>query len=120
MTPSEKGKEPYVSATPLNSPTSSPTKSVGSDLDYLLSKKSRELQPLTIHKPGKPSPPHISPSSAKNITVRRKNNRGSRHFRGRMDSASRGVHSLFLIDVPIIDLSENNPLRASMAEKNPQ
>ena len=37
-----------------------------------------------------------------------------------MDSTGKGVHNLSLIDVPIIDLSENGPLIARMAEKNPQ
>ena len=45
-----------VSATPLNSPVSSPTNLYDNDLDFLLSKKSLELEPLTIHKPRKPSP----------------------------------------------------------------
>lgn len=119
-TSSGKGKEPMVTTTPLNSPVSSPTNSIGSDLDYLLNKKSLEFRPLTIHTPGKQSSPQISPNSVRNITVRRKNNRGSRHFRGRVDGAGSGVRNLSLIDVPIIDITEERPLRASMAEKNPQ
>lgn len=106
-----------VSATPLNSPISSPSNSISSDLDYLLSKKSLELRPLTIHKPGNPSSPQISPNSVKNITVRRKNNRGSRHFRGRVNGYGRGIRNLYLVDMSIIDMMEEGPLRASVATK---
>jgi len=50
--------------------------------------------------------------------VRKKNNGGSRHFRGR--SADRGVRNMSLVDVPIMDMLEIQPLRASAAEKTPQ
>lgn len=46
-----KGKEPCVSVTPVNSPASSPINTYDSDMDYLLSRKSLEIEPLTIHKP---------------------------------------------------------------------
>lgn len=117
--PSKKGKEPCISITPQNSPVSSPINFVGSDIDFLLSKKSLELHPLTIHKPDKPTSPHISPNSAKNITVRRKHNRGSRHFRGKKEMSSIEIRDLSLIDIPIIDLSTNGPLRESQLENRP-
>lgn len=103
---------PYV--TPINSPIASPTNSVGSDLDMLLKKSSLGLSPLTIHKLGSASSPLISPNSARNITVRRKHNRGTRHFRGRSVVSSRNLdHSL--IDIPIIELSDNGSLGARLA-----
>lgn len=116
-TPPKKGKEIMITATPVNSPTSSPTNSIRSDLDFLLSKKSLELKALTIHKPKIQRSPQISPNSSSNITVRRKNNRGSRHFRGRGEGTGRGVCNLSLIDVLIIVMIDERPLRESMAEK---
>lgn len=118
--PSIKEKEAMISATSLNSPVSSPSNLVDSDIDFLLSKKSLELEPLTIHRPRNTSPLFISPDSASNITARRKNNRGSRHFRGRAEGAAKGVRNLSLVDVPIIDMTENRPLRARAAEKSPR
>lgn len=114
-----KDKEILISHTPVNSPNSSPTNSIGSDLDLFLSKKLLELKALTIHKPGSKESPFISPKSASNIIVRRKNGRGSRHFRGRGESAGRGFRNLSLIDVPIVDMNDERPLRACKAEKLP-
>lgn len=62
--------------TPI-SPVSSPNNSIDSDLDFLLQKKTLDLHSLTIHKPPGTSSMVISPSSAGNITVRRKHNRGN-------------------------------------------
>lgn len=113
--PSSKGKEPWVAATPFNSPESSPVNKYDSNIDFLLSEKCLELEPLTIHKPNSPASPFISPNSAKNITVRKKHNGGSRHFRGRMIVSEHGVRNLSLIDVPIHDSTDLQPFRASMA-----
>jgi len=44
-----KGKEILISPTPVNSLASSPTNSIGNDLDFLLSKKALELKSLTTH-----------------------------------------------------------------------
>lgn len=111
-----KGKNPCISVTPPNSLVISPANYVGSELDLLSKKKSLELCPLIIHKPGSVSSPHISPNSACNITVIRKQNRGSRHFRGRGENPNKD-HSL--IDIFIIDLSNIGPLGASQAEAGP-
>jgi len=111
-----KGKNPCISITPPNSLVISPTNSVGSDPDLLLKKKYLELCPLTIHKPGLVSSPHINPNLTCNITVKRKQNRGSRHVRGRGGNPNM-AHSL--IDIPIIDLSDIGPLRAREAEVGP-
>lgn len=54
-----------ITATPLNNPISSLKNSIGNNLDYLLNKKSLELSPLNIHKPGQQSSPEIIPNSAK-------------------------------------------------------
>lgn len=96
-----KGKEPLVTITPFNSQESFPVNKYDSDIEFFLSKKSLELEPLTIHKPNSPASLFISPNSAKNIMVRKKNNKGSRHFRGRMTVSEHGVRNLSLIDVPI-------------------
>lgn len=113
-----KGKEPLDAATALNSPVLSPSNLFDSDLDFLLSKKSLELEPMTIHKPHNPSSPFISPNFAKNIIVRKKHNSGSRHFRGRTIFADGGVRNLSLVDVPISVSTESRPLRASMASES--
>lgn len=113
--PGDHGIESRISPTPANSPNSSPINTIGSDLDYLLSKKSLDLKPLTVHKPEIPKSPKISPSSAINITVRRKNNRGSRHFRGRGVVTECCIRNLSLVDIPITDISEDRPLRAGKA-----
>lgn len=115
-----KGKEIMITVTPVNSPSSSPSNSIGSDLDFLLSKKSLELRALTIHKLDIQKSPHASPNSASTIMVRRKNNKGSRHFRVRGEGTCKGIHNLSLIDVPIIDMTEERPLRESMDEKLPK
>lgn len=112
-----KGKEILISPTPVNSPTSSPTNSIGNDLDFLLSKKLLELKALTIHKLGSKKSPLISRNSASNMMVRRKNGRGSRHFRGRGEGAGTGIRNLLLTDVPIVDMTNERPLRANRAEK---
>lgn len=108
-----------ISATPLNSLTSSPVNLYNSDLDFLLNKKSLKLEPLTIHKPRFTSPPLISPNFAKNITVRKKNNGGSRHYRGRTKDADSGIRNLSLVDVPILDIFDKQPLRASVVGNPP-
>eukprot|EP00253_Pinus_taeda_P029310 PITA_29310 len=100
----------YVS--PPFSPLPSPTNSIGSDLDPLLQKNTLHLFPLTIHKPRRSSSPCISPNSANNITVRRKNNRGSRHFRGRKGTRNLDLQDSSLIDIPITTFSGPGPLRA--------
>lgn len=112
---SSKGKEPVVAATPYNFPISSPVNTYDSDLDFLLSRKSLKLEPLTIHKPNNPASPFISPNSVRNITIRKKHNGGSRHFRGRTIVTNSGVRNLSLVDVPIYDMTATQPLRASMA-----
>lgn len=105
-------------ATPLIHPSSSksPTNSIGSDLDILLSKKSLELAPPTIHKPPAPISPRISPSSAMNITVRKKDKRGITHFRGRGLVSDCCFRNLSLVDVPIFDIPVNGPLRAEKVD----
>jgi len=85
---------------------------VGSDLDFLLRKKTLDLLPLTIHKPTLPVSPHISHTSARNISVRRKQNRGSIHFHGRKNNPINTSMDHFLIDIPITNLSSHGPLRA--------
>lgn len=119
VAPSRKGKEAMISATPLNSLASSPSNLFDSDIDLLLNKKSLELAPLTIHKPRNPLPPFISPDSTRNITVRRKNNRGSRHFRGRAEDADKGVRNMSLVDIPIMDMTKKRPLRARAGDEPP-
>lgn len=111
----DRNVDPLTAPTAVNSPISSPTNSIGSDLDYLLNKRSIDLKPLTFHKPDNHISAKVSPKSANNITMRRKNNRGSRHFRGRGDASGRGISNLSLIDIPIIDMSDDRPLRASKA-----
>jgi len=110
-----KGKEPCVLVTPVNSPVSSPVNPYDNDLDFLLNQKSLELEPLTIHKPRNQASPFISPDSAKNITIRKKSRGGNKHFRGRTIVTDRGVRNLSLVDVPIYDMPDSQPLRASMA-----
>lgn len=112
-----KGKAPVISVTPTNSSVSSPTNYIGSDLDLLLRRESLQLQPLTIHKPKKSSSIVISATSAKNIMVRRKQNRGSRHFRGRKGISKIDVQESSLVNIPIFDLAGSGPLRASMPKE---
>jgi len=49
--------------------------------------------------------------------VRRKNGRGSRHFRGRGEGAGRVIRNLSLIDVPIVDMADERPHRENIVEK---
>lgn len=117
-----KGKAPMSMASPSATPLNSPSNSIGSDIDMLLQKDSLHLLPLTIHKPHHSSSPVISPNSAKNITVRRKNNKGSRHFRGRGGSRSLNYQESSLIDIPILNYSESGPywiiLNPGLLEQN--
>lgn len=110
--PMGKGKEQQLSPTPFNSPASSPLNEPNSDIDFLLNRQPSILEPLTIHKP---SFPIISPDSAKNITVRKKNRGGSRHFRGQSTATELGVINFPLIDVPVLESPLPQPLRASQA-----
>lgn len=114
---SDRGKEIMVSPTPANSRASSPLNSIGSDLDFLLNQKSLQLKELTIHKPISQPSPQISPKSAINITVRRKTKGGSRHFRGRGEG--KGIRNLSLVEVSIIDMTEDRPLRACKVGNSP-
>lgn len=109
-------KNPCTTMTPPNYLVISPTNSARSYLDFLLKEKSLELCPLSIHKPGSASSPNISPNSASNITVRRKQNRQTRHFCGRKENPNMDNS---LIDIPIIDLSNKGPLGARLAEAGP-
>lgn len=109
-----KGKALVILVTPPNLPISFPTNSIGSDLDLLLQRELLLLHPLTIHKPRKFSSPVISPTLAGNITVRRKQNRGSRHFRERKDMSKIDLQESSLVDIPISNLVASGPLRASM------
>lgn len=110
-----KGKVPCPSVTPVNSPTSSPINQIDSDLDFLLSRKSLELEPLTIHKPRFQASPLISPDSAKNITVWKKSRGGNTHFRGRTTITKSRVGNLSLTEVHIYGLLDPQPLRAKAA-----
>jgi len=113
-----KGKEKNGGPTPLNSPSSSPVNHLDSNLDYLLNNESLNLEPLTIHKPGSNHTPSISPDSARNITVRKKSRGGSRHFRGRTIVSNEGIRNLSLVEIPILEVSEPQPLRASRAAES--
>jgi len=104
---------PVNSLTPPNLPLASPTNSVGSDLDFLLQRKTLDLCTLTIHKPSRSSSPHISPNSAGNTMVRRKKNHGSRHFWGRPRPIPlNSPIDRFLVDVPIADVPTSPTLGA--------
>lgn len=81
----------------------------------MLNKESLELEPLTIHKPGPSHMPSISPDSARNITVLKKVRGGIRHFRGRTVVSNEGIRNLSLVEIPILEVSESRPLRASLA-----
>lgn len=113
-----KGKAVCKSFTPPNSPGSFDMNTFDCDLDLLLKWASLKLKPLTIHKPNR-SPSHvISPNSAGNITVCRKEKRGSRHFRGGKGRKDMTTRDLSLIDIPISEIASDDflgkgPLRAS-------
>jgi len=99
-------------ASPTASPLHSPSNSIDNDIDLLLQKDSLHMYPLTIHKPRNSSSPIISPNSMKNITVRHKYNKGSRHFRGQNGTRCLNYQESSLIDIPISNFSESRPLRA--------
>lgn len=105
-----------VGPTPPNSPFSSPVNLFDNDLDLLHTRASLQLEPLTIHKPGLRLPV-ISPESGKNITVRRKGQGSSRHFGVRTNDA---IRNLSLVEVPVIEDSPSQPLRACKAANSPK
>lgn len=108
------GNDPCLMPSLDDTLSESPINNPDSDIDFLLKRSSLDLEPLTIHKPIS-SPIHtISPNSAKNITVRKKSKGGSHHFRGRSVVTSHGVRNLSLVEVPVLDSSEFQPLRACM------
>lgn len=63
------------------------------------------------HKPRHSSSPVISPNSAKKITIRPKNNKGPRHFRGRWGSRSLNYQESSFIDISISKYSESGPFK---------
>ena len=115
-----KGKKPIqTQGNDLASPDlrflESPANNPDSDLDILFNRSSLDLEPLTIHKPMGSPIQHISPNSARNITVRKKSKGGSRHFRGRSIASAQGVRNLSLVEVPVLESPEFQPLRACEA-----
>lgn len=92
------GPRPFTHTSPI----SSPTNTVDSDIDFLLSKNTLDFHNLTIHKPHKFPSPHIIPTLVDNITVCQNHNKDSRHFREHpqpLPFSSSDPHALF--DVPI-------------------
>lgn len=111
-TEKSKGKGVAPTPTPPNSPVHSPVNKSDSDLDLFLLRNPSVLEPLTIHKPSFPPFPSISPDFARNITVRKKQRGGSRHFRGRSIATDLGITNLSLVEVPILESTGTQSLRA--------
>lgn len=117
--PDHKGKAPYIPISPPLSPRTSPRNSFDQDID-LLKKASLKFQPLTVHRPNRSPLPNISPNSARNITVRRKEKRGSRHFRGRKGRQDSSTRDLSLIEIPITEIAaEDIPLKRPLRACRP-
>ena len=119
-----KGKAPISAISPPRSPPLSPRNSFDRDFNLLLNHVSLKLQHLTVHHPNRSPSPHINPKSAANITVRRKEKRGSKHFRGRKGRQDPLIRGLSLIDIPVTEIavaekSKNRPLRGCRPYDSP-
>ena len=100
----------------------SPRNTVGSDLDALLGNPMLDMATLTVFDKGLSKPfPHISPDSTSNITVRKTNKKGSRHFRGRLRKKSLFQGDLHdLHDVPITTIGDIRGLREGSPNEVPK
>lgn len=112
-----KGKAVCESFTPYNSPGFSDINTFDFDIGQLLNQASLNMKPLTIHKHDCSPSPVISSNSTGNITVRRREKRGSRHFHGRNGRKDMTSRDIKLIDIPISeitfdDFTTRGPLRA--------
>lgn len=95
---------------------------MGSDLDALLGNPMLDMAALTVFDKGLSKPfPHISPESSSNITIRKTNKKGSRHFSFRLRTKSLFQGDLHdLHDVSITTIGDIRGLRAGNPNEVPK